>query len=253
MSAYWKKAGGGYAFLSHSHLDMEKVRAIRNQLEENGFDPLCFYLRCLTDDDEIEGLIKRELDAREWFIFLDSANARKSVWVQKEREYIRSLKGKKILTVDLDSYEGGEVPAEMIMNSMRVFLSFSHRDRAVADAVTDCLIRHDLQVLRDDEVGPGSYAEQIMGRLKEAARHGCVAVIVTENSMNSEIVKNEIFLAFEMRARMLVIEAGDTHFTDDPVFAYYLSHVQTVRIGAHPDENDLERVSEVVSDILLHN
>ena len=81
-----RKTKGGYIFLSHSHDDIEKVRKIRNALEKDGFEPLCFYLKCLEDDDEIADLIKREIDAREWFVFVDSENARKSRWVTLERE-----------------------------------------------------------------------------------------------------------------------------------------------------------------------
>ena len=49
----------GYVFISHSHQDIRKVRQIRNAMEEAGFEPLCFYLKCLHDEDEIEGLIKK--------------------------------------------------------------------------------------------------------------------------------------------------------------------------------------------------
>ena len=38
------KSKGGYIFLSHSHDDIEKVRKLRNMLEDEGFEPLCFYL-----------------------------------------------------------------------------------------------------------------------------------------------------------------------------------------------------------------
>ena len=67
-----KSNKGGYIFLSHSHDDIDKVRKIRNHLEKDGFEPLCFYLKCLEDDSEIEDLIKREIDAREWFVFINS-------------------------------------------------------------------------------------------------------------------------------------------------------------------------------------
>ena len=66
------KTNGGYIFISHSHNDIEKVRKIRNLLEKDGFEPLCFYLKCLSNANEIEDLIKREIDAREWFIFVNS-------------------------------------------------------------------------------------------------------------------------------------------------------------------------------------
>lgn len=36
------KEKGAYIFLSHSHNDIKKVREIRNRLEVNGFEPLCF-------------------------------------------------------------------------------------------------------------------------------------------------------------------------------------------------------------------
>ena len=79
----WNGRDGGYVFISHSHKDIAEVRKLRNRLEENGFEPLCFYLKCLTDKDEVDGLIKREIDAREWFVYVDSPNARDSEWVRK--------------------------------------------------------------------------------------------------------------------------------------------------------------------------
>ncbi|MBQ4111381.1 MAG: hypothetical protein IJD38_01150 [Clostridia bacterium] len=60
---------GGWIFISHSHQDIQKVRLIRNRLEEKGLEPLMFYLKCLSDEQEIEELIKREIDERDWFIY----------------------------------------------------------------------------------------------------------------------------------------------------------------------------------------
>lgn len=55
---------GGWIFISHSHLDIDIVRKIRNKLEDRGFEPLMFFLKCLNDDNEIESLIKREINER---------------------------------------------------------------------------------------------------------------------------------------------------------------------------------------------
>lgn len=49
-----------WVFLSHSNKDYEKVREVRNLLEEQNFRPLMFFLNCLNDDEEIDSLIKRE-------------------------------------------------------------------------------------------------------------------------------------------------------------------------------------------------
>ena len=39
-----------YFFISHSHQDIEKVRIIRNVIEETFFyEPILFFLKCLSD------------------------------------------------------------------------------------------------------------------------------------------------------------------------------------------------------------
>ena len=112
---------GGYIFISHSHKDIEKVRQIRNDMENAGFDPLCFYLKCLTDEDEIEGLIKREIDSRELFVYIDSPNSRASNWVKKEREYIDSLEDKKTLTIHLERYDSMEEISKALKDAKAVY------------------------------------------------------------------------------------------------------------------------------------
>ena len=74
-------------FLSHSHKDIEKVRKIRDILEILGCEPLMFFLKCLDDNNgELEDFIKREIDARNVFLYCRSRNAEGSEWVQKELE-----------------------------------------------------------------------------------------------------------------------------------------------------------------------
>ena len=124
---------GGYVFLSHSHQDIQKVRQIRNAMEEAGFEPLCFYLKCLTDDDEIEGLIKREIDAREWFVYLDSPNARSSAWVTRERKYIESLGGKQIVTIDLETGAPLQEVSARLIRGLRVCIISHQADEALAE------------------------------------------------------------------------------------------------------------------------
>ena len=92
-----------WVFLSHSNKDYEKVRIVRNILEEHGFRPLMFFLKCLDDDkndEEVRHLIHREIDSRHRFILCDSPNAQASDWVKEEVDYIKS-KERFYQTVDL--------------------------------------------------------------------------------------------------------------------------------------------------------
>ena len=136
---------GGYVFISHSHQDIQKVRQIRNAMEEAGFEPLCFYLKCLSDEDEIEGLIKREIDAREWFVYIDSPNSRASAWVAKERKYIESCGDKQIITIDLETNQSMEEVSEKLIHGLRVCIVCAEEDRATGEDLRRRFSEKDMQ------------------------------------------------------------------------------------------------------------
>ena len=99
-----------YWFISHSHLDIEKVRFIRDVIEEVFFyEPILFFLKCLSDEREINDLLQREIAERIWFVYCQSENAENSKYVQGERAYLDTLiaHGKKInkIQIELDKFE----------------------------------------------------------------------------------------------------------------------------------------------------
>jgi hypothetical protein len=136
---------GGYVFISHSHQDIQKVRQIRNAMEEAGFEPLCFYLKCLSDEDEIEGLIKREIDAREWFVYIDSPNSRASAWVAKERKYIESCGDKQIITIDLETNQSMQEVSDKLIRRLRVCIVCAEADRTIGEDLQRRFIEKDMQ------------------------------------------------------------------------------------------------------------
>lgn len=138
-----------WVFLSHSNKDYEKVRQVRNMLEEQSLRPLMFFLHCLNDNDEIDSLIKREIDCRTRFILCDSENARKSHWVQKEVEYIK-LQNRKCETIDL-SKSMDEIMSTLqdFINKTRIFISYNREEYELAEMVYNRLSRLDFAVYID--------------------------------------------------------------------------------------------------------
>ena len=43
-----------WIFVSHSTKDLDKVRAVRDAIENIGGEPILFFLKCLSDHDEID-------------------------------------------------------------------------------------------------------------------------------------------------------------------------------------------------------
>lgn len=98
--------GGCYIFLSHASANINIVRRIRNEFESLGQNPIAFHLRCLDEnykgrDEELWNLIYREIDAREWFVYCQSPEAKESDNVQKEYAYIKQAGKDKIGEIDI--------------------------------------------------------------------------------------------------------------------------------------------------------
>jgi hypothetical protein len=175
----------GYVFISHSHQDIEKVRQIRNAMEAEGFEPLCFYLKCLTDDDEIEGLIRREIDAREWFVYVDSPNSRASAWVAKERGYISSLGSKQIVTIDLERETDMQAVARKLIRGLRVLILCGPADEPLAKRLQQCFIEKDMQAFLNGEVA------------EAAPDCSCVLVLLSDASDRSAALEQNVFEAMK--------------------------------------------------------
>ena len=200
-----EKTGEGYIFLSHSHKDINKVRQIRNQLEEEGFEPLCFYLKCLEDADEIEDLIKREIDAREWFIFINSDNSRSSKWVSLERDYIAKVSNKKVLTIDIDDEDSINKTLHKIKENLRVFFTYAQKDTSLARQIQNAFGSKDYQVFfPTDDIF--SYEDTCASVINQA--HSVVALI-TENSVSSKFVEHEISQAIIFKKQIFPIIVGN--------------------------------------------
>ncbi|MGH9970766.1 MAG: toll/interleukin-1 receptor domain-containing protein [Pyrinomonadaceae bacterium] len=185
---------GAWIFLSHSTKDWNEVRKVRNLLEEKGHRPLLFFLKCLTDESEVDGLIKREIEARTWFLLCDSENARTSKWVQNEVAYIKGLEGKVYEAIDLS--DAVETQVQRINNLCKratVFLSYSREDRPFAERLRNFLINNDYNVWIETALVPGSnWQQEIVRAIDEAVERGFVLVLLSPSSVRSQWVKYEI-------------------------------------------------------------
>ncbi len=245
------KSKGGYIFLSHSHDDIEKVREIRNRLEKDGFEPLCFYLKCLDDDSEIEDLIKREIDAREWFVFVNSENSRKSKWVTLEREYITRTDSKKIITVDLENEQSVADAIHKITHNLRVFLSYSAKDETLVRRIKNRLQKKDYLVFfAPDSIPVGSsFAHVITNAITEASQEGCVMVLITPNSVNSEYIFKEIDIAYSRKGNIVPVMIGDVELSDKMMF--YFGRHQFYKLPENPTDDEIDEMIEKIGQAII--
>jgi len=192
---------GAWIFVSHSHSDLTKVRRVRDELEALGHNPLLFFLKCLGDDDEIDSLIRREIEARTWFVLCDSANARTSRWVQSEVEIIKDLAGKVYEVIDLD----GDIEEQLdriarLARQATVFMSYADADRPLAEQLKVTLRALDYAVwdARTDLAAGESWEQAIRVAVDRAMRNGAYMVLISPDSLRSPWLLRELESALEL-------------------------------------------------------
>ena len=239
-------AKGGWIFISHSHQDVALVRKIRNHLEKLGFEPLMFYLKCLSDENEIETLIKREIDEREWFIYADSPNARESKWVKTEREHIEKTVGKKIFVINLQSNIDEQLrQIEHIARQMKVYISYSRKDVNLFHALKEKLAQKDMLVLSDEDVQIGdNWLGSISTNISSACRDGFVLLLVTESSCKSPFIVEEIKRAKEENGKIVPIYVGNG--TLHPDLIALIGDVQGVHINDNPSSEEIDKIANSI-------
>lgn len=199
---------GFWVFISHSNKDFEKVRLVRNELEENGFRPILLYLKCMEDEDEIDILIKREIDSRRRFILCDSPNAKASKYVQSEINYIRSKK-RMYEVIDLSKIDLNKPSAEKTVMGLihpfkrrtTVFLSYNRHDLDFAFQLSQQLKYAGFNVYDKDfhlngAIGGNDYPELIKKEIIKTLGNGYVIGLFGEKS--SLYSMEEIKFAYKM-------------------------------------------------------
>jgi hypothetical protein len=174
---------------------------VRNAIETANGEPILFFLKCLSDHDEIDELVKREIQARNFFLLCDSSNAKLSKWVQDEIAHVKSLQTRKIEIIDLDAdWQAQIVGIQSIVRQATVFLSYAHTDEAAIVPLRAGLIANDFCVWdpsHDLRIGD-SFSEQISSAIEESARFGFFIHFLSRASLHSEWAALELDKAIRM-------------------------------------------------------
>ena len=201
-----------YVFLSHSHYDYEKVRVVRDLLEEEGFRPLMFFLKCLEKDEYNElthTLIKEEIDSRQRFILCRSKNADNSKWVQFEVNHIKKLQ-RPYETVDLDA--SIDVQKQVLLRFKRrstVFISYPRTQQQLAVLVEQELKKNDFKPFIDIEnIYTGhDYVKEITGAIIKASKEGYILAFL--DGKISPWTYREIGCAIEKKGHVIPVVLSD--------------------------------------------
>lgn len=222
-----------FVFLSHSHKDYEKVRVVRDLLENEGFRPLMFFLKCLEKEEYSEltkTLIKEEIDSRQRFILCDSKNAKGSNWVQFEVEHIKEI-NRPYEVVNLDwPTERIEESIQRFKTRSTVYLSYPRSLRPLAESVNEKLKMHDFKVFYDYEhISEG--VETIVINLREACRKGYVLFFIDKRTLISEFQKRELAFAVNHAAKNKnIIPITTVPLTDHGSIEFMLADLDIINV-----------------------
>jgi hypothetical protein len=193
---------GAWIFLSHSHKDIDNVRKVRNELETYGHNPLLFYLKCLDDDPETFELIKREIDARNWFLLCNTDNSKKSDWVQKEVHYIKNLSEKYYVELDLNSpWDEQQKIIENLAKTVTIYIAFDRTDSLeIAKQIAKKLREFDYKVFlgsdTSEQLGFKSFS-QMDNALIDTSMNGFLLALFSPGAWEDHVFYFEVRSIFQ--------------------------------------------------------
>lgn len=194
-----------WIFLSHSNKDFAKVRLIRNYLEEHSCRPLMFYLKCLSNDSEIDDLIKREIDCRTRFIICESVNSQKSDWVQSEIKYIKSQE-RSYETIDLSNSDDAiKAKLDDYIKNIQIFLSYIQRDSDLVKTIYSHIRKYDIRCLGICDSCESFFSETVTRSIDLARDFGFVVFFANMDSLSSEYLVSQLQYSVERGAKLLIL------------------------------------------------
>ena len=195
---------------------------VRNEFERLGHNPLAFHLKCLTTDtekgrQELDSLIKREIDAREWFVFCESPDAERSTYVKEEHAYIIDSGKENVWKLDMTADIGSILrKVYMICTDIEVFISYTLRDRAIVQPLIDTLVKRDYSVWTpEDKLTAGAaWTDQIADAIDRCTQKGFFIVVLTPASVKSFSVADELAFASSQGAWIIPVVIGEPDIPD---------------------------------------
>ena len=198
-----------WIFVSHASDDLARVREVRNYLENKGASPLLFHLRALADPEEFWPLIEREIAARNFFLYCQSAAAEEREWVRRERAAVEAASKKRSIRIDsirVDQSELQTAKLDAFLAKTRVFPSFSHRDRETVRPFLLAMERAGFQVFSGEAIPVGSrWRDVIQSELELAARDGWVVAFLSQFSMQNPNINYEIGAGIALGAKFIPV------------------------------------------------
>ncbi len=209
--SYYTQLSIPWIFVSHSSLDLEKVREIRNYLEEKGAGPLLFHLKCIEKDENLFQLLEKEIEARAFFLLCDSENAQNSSFVQREWQIASSQMRKRLLKIDISQeLELNKKKIDDFLSLTNIFASFAWRDNEKVNPILEKLALKDFGIFFDESLKSGEvFYEEFRNKLESSSKNGIILIFLSRNSISSQFAKYEIGLALELAKKILFVSLED--------------------------------------------
>ncbi len=192
---HWEKKAKGWVFLSHSSLDYEDVKVVRNYLEDSGFSALMFYLKCLEDKDKeshIKQLISWEIEARNIFVLCESNDSKKSKWVEWETGLVKDSGSTKIFkTINMEELKYKKCTQlsklDDLMHTASLYFLYDYDDRYKVQKIENKLNLLGFQIFKSNSnIKKGdNKREKIQSAITETSNRGIVLIFLSNNAIKS--------------------------------------------------------------------
>lgn len=199
-----------WIFVSHASANLKEVREVRNYLESRGAAPLLFHLKALSQPEEFWPIIEREIEARNFFLYCESAQAERSEAVQRERRTVAEVRKRRNVRIGSVRVDAGSLQThelDRFLADTRVFPTYSHKDRVLVEPFIRAIRDTGFQIFDalTDMPPAVDFRRQVAQEIDSAAANGWIVGFITANALASQWVSYEIEYARSVGGRFLPV------------------------------------------------
>lgn len=170
--------------------------------------------------------------------------------VLRERRYIEQFGKNKIWMLDMtEDWDVIATKIHKICADLEVFISYTHRDRQVANVLRRVLIEKDYSVWtpEDNLKIEDNWEIQISNTISRCAEQGFYVLLISENSLKSQFIEKELEYATGRGAWIVPVVIGN------PILPQWLESWlgQYFRVSEHPSRIEFEKVIEMIDSVMM--
>ena len=129
-------------------------------------------------------------------------------------------------------------------------MSYANKDGDIANRFRKRLEDKDYLVFNANDIPAGAdLANAAATAISNAAKDGCVLLLLTPNTIKSKFVLREICFTYSQKGNIIAVKLGDFELSEE--LKYYLYQNPLYKLSENPTDNEIDEIIDKIGRAII--